>query len=157
VSTSTSTSFAPSAVRLTRLASLVVGAVFLAVGVLGFIPGITTHYDDLTFAGHMSGAKLLGVFEVSVLHNLVHVAYGVVGIAVAARPSAAVRYFLAGGVVYLALWIYGLAIGHDSSANFVPLNTADNWLHLFLGLAMVGLGLVLHRRLHGSLTADRAM
>ncbi|WP_028642379.1 DUF4383 domain-containing protein [Nocardioides sp. URHA0020] len=158
MSTSTrSTAFAPSAVRLTRLAALVVGAVFLVVGILGFIPGITTHYSDMTFAGHMSHAKLLGIFEVSVLHNLVHVAYGVVGLAVAARPKAAVTYFLAGGVVYLALWIYGLAIGHDSSANFVPLNTADNWLHLVLGVAMVGLGLVLQRKLRGSLTADRAM
>jgi hypothetical protein len=139
------------------MASLLTGAVFLLVGVLGFIPGITTHYGDMTFAGHMSDAKLLGIFEVSVLHNLVHVAYGVVGLAVAARARAVVTYFLAGGVVYLALWIYGLAIGHDSSANFVPLNAADNWLHLVLGVAMVGLGLVLQQRLRGSLTADRAM
>jgi hypothetical protein len=53
---------------------------------------------------------------------------------------------VAGGVVYLVLWVYGLVIGHDSSANFVPLNTADNWLHLLLGLAMIPLGLLTTRR-----------
>jgi hypothetical protein len=62
------------------------GAVFLAVGVLGFVPGITTHYDQLTFAGHHSDAALLGIFNVSVLHNLVHLAFGVAGIALARKP-----------------------------------------------------------------------
>jgi hypothetical protein len=35
------------------------------------------------------------------------------------------------------LWLYGLFVGHDSPANFVPLNTADNWLHLGLGVTMI--------------------
>lgn len=43
-------------------------------GVAGFVPGITTDYDRMTFANHHSGAMLLGVFVVSVLHNLVHLA-----------------------------------------------------------------------------------
>ena len=50
-----------------------------------------------------------------------------------------------GGVVYLALWIYGLVIDQTSSANVVPVNTADNWLHLVLGAGMVALGLLLAR------------
>ena len=55
-----------------QTAALAVGAVFLVVGVLGPVPGITTNYDQLTFAGHHSNAGLLGIFNVSVLHNLVH-------------------------------------------------------------------------------------
>ena len=43
------------------------------------------------------------------------------------------------------LWLYGLAIDHDSAANFVPVNTAENWLHLGLGIAMLALGLLLGR------------
>jgi hypothetical protein len=43
--------------------SLFFGAVFLLVGVLGFVPGVTTNYGDMSFAGHDSGAKLLGVFQ----------------------------------------------------------------------------------------------
>lgn len=50
----------------------VVGAVFVLVGIAGFIPGVTTHYDQLSFAGHESMALLLGVFMVSILHNIVH-------------------------------------------------------------------------------------
>jgi len=48
--------------------------------------------------------------------------------------------------VYLVLWVYGLATGDDSNANFVPVNNADNWLHFFLGVGMIGLGLVLSRK-----------
>jgi hypothetical protein len=135
------------AVGFLRLSAGTFGLVFLLVGILGFVPGITTHYDDLSFAGHMSGAKLLGIFQVSVLHNLIHLVYGVVGLAVASRPRAAALYLLVGGIVYGVVWIYGLAVGMDSDANFVPLNTADNWLHFVLFVAMVALGVVALRRL----------
>jgi hypothetical protein len=126
-------------------AALAVGAVFLAVGVLGFVPGITTNYDQLTFAGHHSDAALLGIFNVSVLHNLVHLAFGVAGIALARRFNGARSYLIGGGVVYLVIFIYGLVIDHDSAANFVPVNDADNWLHLGLAVAMIALGAALGR------------
>jgi hypothetical protein len=122
-----------------------VGAVFLVVGILGFIPGITTHYDMMSFAGHHSMAKLLGVFNVSVLHNLVHLAFGVVGLAAARSAGAARSYLIGGGVIYLILWIYGLVVDKDATANFVPLNTADNWLHFGLAIGMIGLGLLFFR------------
>ncbi|HET7139377.1 MAG TPA: DUF4383 domain-containing protein [Arthrobacter sp.] len=122
-----------------------IGAVFLLVGVLGFIPGVTTNYGAMNVAGHESGAMLLGVFQVSVLHNIVHLLFGVAGIAMA-RTNAMARWFLlGGGIVYLLLWIYGLVIDMNAAANFVPFNTADNWLHLVLGVGMVGLGLWLGR------------
>jgi Domain of unknown function (DUF4383) len=129
-----------------QVAALLVGAAFLLVGVLGFVPGITSHYDALSWAGHHSGAKLLGVFEVSVLHNIVHLAFGIAGL-VMARSFGGARGFLIGaGVIYLVLTGYGLSIDHDSAANFVPVNAADNWLHLVLGVAMLALGIVLGRR-----------
>ncbi|WP_194836110.1 DUF4383 domain-containing protein [Nocardia sp. XZ_19_369] len=129
----------------TRIAALAVGAVFLIVGVLGFIPGVTTDYDTMTFAGHHSDAKLLGVFEVSVLHNIVHLLFGVAGL-LAARTFQGARWFLlGGGAIYLVLWLYGLIIDKGSAANFVPVNDADNWLHLGLGLGMVALGALLPR------------
>jgi len=132
-------------------AATVVGLAFLAVGILGFVPGVTAHYGHLEFAGHTSDAKLLGVFEVSVLHNIVHLLFGVVGVAAGRSTSlSAQRYLLGGGVVYLLLWVYGLFVGHESKANFVPVNNADNWLHLALAVAMIALGLVL-----GSVTKRR--
>ncbi|MFE5210929.1 DUF4383 domain-containing protein [Streptomyces sp. NPDC056600] len=126
-------------------AAQAVGLVFVLVGLLGFIPGITTHYGDMEFASHESGAKLLGVFQVSVLHNLLHLLLGILGLALARTVPAARAYLIGGGLLYLALWIYGLAIDRHSDANFVPLNTADNWLHLILGLGMIVLALALTR------------
>ncbi|GAA1157004.1 DUF4383 domain-containing protein [Nocardioides aquiterrae] len=123
-------------------AATVVGATFLLVGVLGFIPGVTTNYGDLTFAGHRSDAELLGIFEVSILHNIVHLAFGVVGLAAARAAATAGWYLLVGGLVYAVLWVYGLAVGEESGANFVPLNSADNWLHFVLAVAMIALGAV---------------
>lgn len=127
-------------------AALAVGAVFLLVGILGFIPGITTDYDQLTFASHDSQAKLLGIFQVSVLHNIVHLLFGIAGLAMSRTWSSARTFLIGGGVVYLVLWLYGLVIDQDSAANFVPVNSADNWLHFLLGVGMVALGVLLGRR-----------
>jgi hypothetical protein len=128
-----------------RLA-LVVGAVFLLVGIAGFLPGVTTNYDMLSFAGHHSDAKLLGIFQVSILHNIVHLLFGVAGIAMARRAYTARLYLIGGGAIYLLLWIYGLVVNDNSRANFVPVNSADDWLHFVLGVGMIGLGLVATRR-----------
>lgn len=128
-----------------QLASMVFGVVFLLVGILGFIPGVTTDYDTMTFAGHHSGAMLLGIFEVSILHNIVHLLFGVAGLVMGRTISGAKAYLIGGGVIYAVLWIYGLLIDKDSSANFVPLNTADDWLHFVLAVAMIALGVLLSR------------
>lgn len=127
-------------------AATAVAMVFLLVGVLGFIPGITTGLGQLEFAGHHSDAELLGVFQVSILHNVVHLLFGVVGLALARSASGARTYLIGGGAVYLVLWLYGLLVDETSSANFVPLNDADDWLHLALGIGMIVLGLALGRR-----------
>ncbi|MEV6596555.1 DUF4383 domain-containing protein [Actinoplanes sp. NPDC051346] len=131
---------------LVQTVALAVGVVFLLVGVLGFIPGVTTGYDAMTFAGHESDAELLGVFQVSVLHNIVHLLFGAAGLAMARTAAMARLFLIGGGAIYLVLWLYGLIIDHASAANFVPVNTADDWLHFFLGIAMIGLGLLTTRR-----------
>jgi len=136
--------------KTARLAATAVGAVFLLVGILGFIPGITTNYDTMEFAGHESGAELLGIFQVSILHNIVHLLFGVAGLAMARTAKNAVVYLIGGGAIYLVLWIYGLVTDKMSEANFVPLNTADDWLHFVLGLGMIGLGIMGRQALRGS-------
>jgi arginine exporter protein ArgO len=128
-----------------QMAALAVGAVFLLVGILGFIPGITTSYDQLAVAGPDSHAKLLGLFEVSVLHNLVHLLFGVAGIALARSRDTARWFLIGGGLIYLVLWVYGLVVSAESTANFVPVNSADNWLHLLLAVGMLTLGFVTGR------------
>ncbi|MFG2054686.1 DUF4383 domain-containing protein [Micromonospora sp. NPDC048930] len=128
-----------------RRAAATVGVIFLVIGVLGFIPGITTHYGDLKFAGHGSEAKLLGVFQVSVLHNIVHLLFGVAGLVLARTISGARTFLLGGGVIYLVFWLYGLVTDQGSGANFIPFNGADDWLHFLLGVGMIALGLATTR------------
>ena len=131
---------------LIQTAALLVGLTFLLVGIVGFIPGITTNlYDGLDFAGHDGDAELLGVFQVSVLHNLVHILFGVAGLSLARTADESRLFLVGGGAIYLLLWIYGLVIERDSGANFVPLNDADNWLHFALGVGMLALGVALSR------------
>jgi hypothetical protein len=121
------------------------GVVFLLVGILGFIPGITSDAPG-DFSGEGSDAELLGLFQSSILHNIVHLLFGLAGIAAGRAASSAARsYLVGGGVIYLVLWIYGLVIDKASSANFVPVNNADNWLHLLLGVGMIALGLAFGR------------
>ncbi|WP_209323930.1 DUF4383 domain-containing protein [Brevibacterium renqingii] len=124
----------------------VFGAVFLLVGILGFVPGITQNLDTIMFAGHHSEAALLGLFQVSVLHNVVHLLFGIVGLLGIRSRGLAKTYLVVGGIVYAVLWIYGLVVPMESMGNFVPLNTADNWLHFVLAVAMVTTGLVFGRR-----------
>ena len=128
-----------------QIAALLVGAVFVTVGIAGFIPGITTHVGDMKFAGHESPSELLGLFQVSILHNIVHLAIGVIGLVAAATWEGARLYLVGGGAIYLALAIYGWIVERTSDANFVPMNNADNVLHVLLGAGMILLGVVLGR------------
>lgn len=126
--------------------ALVVGIIFLIVGVAGFIPGLTSGMSGMEMAGHDSDAMLLGVFQISVLHNIVHLAFGVAGLIFARTARAARGYLIWGGVIYLVILLYGLFFSGQTPANFVPLNSADNWLHLVLGVGMILLGIVVGRR-----------
>ena len=125
-----------------RAVTLLFGAIFLLIGVAGFIPGVTSHYGELGFAGEESGAEILGLFQTSVLHNVVHLLFGVVAVAMARSETGARTYLVGAGTIYLVLWVFGLVV-HGEKGNFLPVNNEDNWLHLGLALALLGLGLLL--------------
>jgi Domain of unknown function (DUF4383) len=117
------------------------GVLFVIVGVLGFIPGVTTNYHGLwTFDG--TGAKELRFIGVNVLENIVHLLYGVAGILLSRTWDGARTFFLGGGLIFLVLWLYGLIIDLDTGANFLGVNTAANWVHFALGLAMLIIGAI---------------
>jgi Domain of unknown function (DUF4383) len=119
----------------------IVATTMLVVGTAGFVPGLVQDYGQLEFAGSDSTAELLGLFQVSILLNLIHLALGAVGLAMASRVNGADEFLVGGGVIYLLLWAYGIVVGPTGDANFVPFDMADNWLHFGIGVAMVVLGL----------------
>jgi len=122
-------------------AARVVAIVFLVVGVAGFIPGIT---DDAPgdFMGENSPGSLLHVFQTSILHNLVHLVFGIAGLALSRTWEGSRNFLIGGGAIYLVLFLIGL-IG---SMDWLPADNTDDWLHLALGGGMVALGLALRGR-----------
>lgn len=122
-----------------RSAAMGMGVVFLLVGILGLIPGITTQYDGMAFAAG-SEAMLLGVFQVSVLLNLVYMAMGAVGVWMSRALLEARNFLIGSGLVLLVMWLYGIIVG-DSTANILSTNASTNWLNLILGIIAAGLGL----------------
>lgn len=116
--------------RTVRTIALVVGIVYAAIGVIGFL---VTGFDD--FASH-TNRTLLG-FELNPLHNLVHLAIGVAGIVMSRTLRTARTFGWVLAVVFGLTFIYGLFAVGNPSINFLSLNWADNWLHLIS--ALVGL------------------
>ena len=85
---------------------------------------------------------MLGVLDVNGWHNLVHLASGLLGLAVARSYSASRRYAIGFGAVYAAVAIWGLVIGDgESILGIVPVNSEDNVLHLLIAVAGIAAGL----------------
>jgi hypothetical protein len=115
-----------------QAAALFVGAALIALGLLGFIPGLTQDYDRLAWLDHRSGASLFGMIAVSGLRNVANLVIGALGLVFARTYAAARAYFLGGGLVYLALWAYGLMVVH-----------AFDWMWFAFGVVMIILGVTL--------------
>lgn len=110
---------------------MVFGAVFLAIGILGFVPGITTE-DGL----------LLGIFQVSPLHNVIHILSGIAALVAMSSASYSRLWFRVFGVVYAIVAIVGWAQG-TTVLGLIDVNVADNILHTVLALAILGVGFAL--------------
>jgi hypothetical protein len=124
--------------------TLVTGIVFLAIGIAGFF---ITGFDQ--FFDHHTGEKLLW-FEINPAHNVVHLAFGVLGVLLARSWRGAMTFGLVMGIGYAAAFLYGI-IALDESWDFLSINAADNWLHLILaalGFAIVAIGAAQRREAH---------
>ena len=121
---------------LAQVSCLVGGAVFIAVGILGFFFG----GSDFTTGADVEGQNFI-IFEVNGWHNVVHIATGAFLVFMAATAGAAVAGLLIFGVVYLAVTVWGFIDG-DDVVNLIPVNPADNWLHLALTIAALLIAVV---------------
>lgn len=118
---------------MVKTVSMVFGVVFLLIGILGFVQGGTTMEADPTRAPH-----LLGLFPVNLLHNLVHLAFGVWGLLAARRWDSARAYCRIAGVIYLVLAVLGFV--SPDGFGLVPLGGHDIWLHVALGVVLAAVG-----------------
>ena len=116
--------------------ALLFGAVFVLVGILGFIPAFAPlHSDGMHY--------LLGLFMVGGLHNAIHLLSGVAALAAGySSEKNSKLYFLIFGSVYLLITVIGF-IQKDTVLGIIHVNAADNFLHLGLGVAILGIGLAI--------------
>jgi Domain of unknown function (DUF4383) len=112
----------------------VFGVIFIIVAVLGFIaPG------GLVMAMDPTTGMVLGVFPVNLLHNIVHLLFGVWGLVASRSWSGSKTFFTVGGIIYVVLTCVGFL--SPTGFGLVPLGGADIWLHAVLAIAMLGIGL----------------
>jgi Domain of unknown function (DUF4383) len=118
-----------------QLYALLFGIVLVGAGIVGFF-----YSADFGGPGDVDG--VLGILDVNGWHNVVHIATGLIGLAVAGSYGNARAYALGLGAVYVAIAVWGFIIGDgESILGFIPVNTEDNFLHLLIGIAGLGAGL----------------
>ena len=111
-----------------QLYALVFGVTLVVAGVIGFF-----YSSDFGSPGDVDG--VLGILDVNGWHNVVHIATGLLGLAVAGSYGNARTYAFGLGAVYIAIAIWGFIVGDgDQILSIVPVNTEDNVLHLIIGV-----------------------
>jgi uncharacterized protein DUF4383 len=120
----------------TRTFALIFGIVFLAVGIAGFVPQLVQAPEGgaMNMGGQDMG-MLLGMFPVNMYHNIVHLLFGLWGLAASRSAAGSVMYARGVAIIYLVLAIAGFIPSLDTLGGMVPLYGNDVWLHL--GLAVV--------------------
>ena len=125
---------------LAQVYALIVGAALLVAGVAGFFSSADFSVGAVTRRPEGRG-ELIGLLAVNGWHNVVHLASGLVGLALARSYDGGRVFALGFGGVYVLLGLMGLALGGDSSLlGVVALNDADNVFHLLVGLAGIVAG-----------------
>ncbi len=126
-----------------RTFALVFGIIYLLVGILGFIPSLSTHPADAPHLSVESGhGYLLGLFPINILHNVVHLIIGVAGI-VASRSLGGARFYAqALAVVYGLLAVLGLIPATNTTFGLIPIHGNDIWLHALSALIAAYFGFI---------------
>jgi len=124
-----------------RTFALIYGIVFLAVGILGFgiVPGLL---EGQTGSGFQISGMLLGKFHVNGLHNIIHILFGLWGLAASRSLGGAVGYFKVVTVVYLLLAVLGLIEATKHGMGYVELGDFNVYLHAALGIVAAYFGFV---------------
>jgi hypothetical protein len=118
---------------MVKRVAMVFGIVFLLVGILGLVtPG------GMSMAADPAPAMILGLFPVNLLHNIVHLLFGVWGVVAARSFSGAKMYAQVGGVIYVVLAVLGFVL--PTTFGLIPIGGNDIWLHAVLGVVLAFVG-----------------
>jgi hypothetical protein len=127
----------------TRYFSLVLGIIFLLIGIAGFVPGLLqTPEPAADVEVTQSFGRLMGLFPVNALHNLVHIIFGIWGIAAYRSYTGARGYSKAVAVIYAVLAVMGLIPRLNTTFGLIPLYGHDIWLHAVIAIAAAYFGFV---------------
>lgn len=125
----------------TRYFALIMGIGFLAVGILGFVPALLTPPEGepalLVEAGH---GRLFGLFPVNVVHNLIHLAFGVWGVVVWRAFGPSRIYARSVAIIYAVLAVMGLIPVLRTTFGLVPIHGHDIWLHAVIAIVSAYFG-----------------
>ena len=129
----------------TRTFAMIFGIVFLIVGAGGFIPGVTM----MDMSGHAADADVtmksmfgyeLKLFPVNVLHDIVHILFGIWGLLAARTLGGARMYFRGVAIIYAVLTVMGLVPALYTTFGLIPLYGNDVWLHAVLAIVAAYFG-----------------
>ncbi len=131
--------------RTLRIAAYLFAGVFILIGVLGFIPALAPNN------------LLLGIFEASPLHNVIHLATGAIALLVALAGETAIKwYFRVFAVIYGLVTLVGLIQG-TTVLGLIGVNLADNLLHLAIAVVSFYFGYIFRASLAYRRTPTRIM
>ncbi len=127
----------------TRYFSLVLGIIFLLIGIAGFVPGLLqTPEPAADVEVTQSFGRLMGLFPVNALHNVVHIIFGIWGIAAYRSYTGARGYSKAVAIIYAVLAVMGIIPGLNTTFGLIPLYGHDIWLHAVIAIAAAYFGFV---------------
>jgi hypothetical protein len=128
---------------MVRTFALVFGAIYVLVGILGFIPGLSTHPADAPHLTVETGhGYLMGLFPINILHNIVHLIIGVAGLLASRSLGGARLYAQALAIVYGLLAILGLIPATNTTFGLIPIHGNDVWLHALSALIAAYFGFI---------------
>jgi Domain of unknown function (DUF4383) len=121
-------------VQMVKRVAMLFGAVLLVVGLVGMfmVDG------GMAMGDAANPPKLMGTFPVNVLHNVVHILFGVWGMVAARSFGSAQTFAKLGGVIYMALAVLGVVA--PTTFGLIPIGGADVWMHAAIGVVLAGVG-----------------
>jgi hypothetical protein len=124
----------------TRYFALIMGIIFLVIGIAGFIPALVTPAPTEGMAVDAMHGRLFGLFPINALHNLFHAAFGIWGIAAYRSFTGARTFAKVTAVVYAVLLVMGFIPVLNTTFGLVPLYSHDIWLHALIAIAAAYFG-----------------